>query len=69
MRVSWTWVAFVAAIVLTALGFVTGTPWVIGLGVIVSLGLLVVNGFRSSKARTGQNYSPRGSLFDDDDDR
>ena len=67
MRISWTWVAFIAAVVLTALGAVTGTPWVIVLGTLVSLGLLVVNGYRSSRMRTGQSYSSRGSLFDDDD--
>lgn len=61
-----TWVAFVAAIVLTGIGAITGTGWVIVLGAVVSIGLVVVNGIRSSRARAGQIYSSRGSLFDED---
>ena len=63
----WTWVAFIAAVALTSLGAITGTPWVIVLGALVSLALLIVNGYRSSKMRTGQTYSSKGSLFDDQD--
>ncbi|CAN5138874.1 hypothetical protein BH11ACT2_BH11ACT2_24350 [soil metagenome] len=61
----WTWVAFVAAIVLTGVGAITGTNWVILLGAIVSVALIVVNSIRSSRARTGQTYSSGGSLFDE----
>jgi O-antigen/teichoic acid export membrane protein len=67
MRVSWTWVVFIAAVVITVIGAITGTTWVALLGSVVSIGLIVVNSYRSRQMRSGQTYSSKGSLFDDDE--
>lgn len=66
MRINWTWVAFIAAVALTFIGAITGTAWVIVLGAVVSVALIVVNGIRSSRIRSGQTYTSRGSLFEDE---
>jgi hypothetical protein len=67
MRRNPIWIVFIAAVALTIIGAITGTTWVAILGSAVSIVLIVVNTIRSSQLRSGQTYSSKGSLFEDDE--